>query len=34
MGLHHLGYLLAEVPERNAGALAGCAWPEFVAGVR
>jgi len=30
MGLHHLGYPLAEVPERNAGALAGCVWPELV----
>ncbi|MFD7016052.1 hypothetical protein [Streptomyces sp. NPDC059928] len=27
-GLHWLGYPLAPVPERNASALDGCAWPE------
>ncbi|MGQ4351954.1 hypothetical protein [Streptomyces drozdowiczii] len=31
MGLHHLGYPLADVPERALRALDGCAWPEFVA---
>lgn len=31
MGLHHLGYPLADVPERAQAALAGCAWPETVA---
>jgi Holliday junction resolvasome RuvABC endonuclease subunit len=34
MGLHHLGYPLADVPERNAKALDGCVWPEFVAVAR
>lgn len=28
-----LGYPLAPVPERNRGALAGCAWPELVLAV-
>lgn len=31
MGLHHLGYPLAAVPERALSALDGCAWPETVA---
>lgn len=30
-GLHHLGYPLAEAPERAVKALAGCVWPEIVA---
>lgn len=34
MGLHHFGYPLADVPERNAKALDGCVWPEFVAVAR
>jgi hypothetical protein len=28
MGLHWLGFPLAEVPARHAAALGGCAWPE------
>jgi hypothetical protein len=28
MGLHWLGYPLAEVPAKHAAALAGCQWPE------
>ncbi|MFJ8855147.1 hypothetical protein [Streptomyces sp. NPDC102437] len=31
MGLHHLGYPLATVPDRALKALDGCAWPEMVA---
>lgn len=31
MGLHHLGYPLADAPDRALKALDGCAWPEFVA---
>lgn len=31
MGLDHLGHPLAPVPARNAAALTGCVWPEFVA---
>jgi Holliday junction resolvasome RuvABC endonuclease subunit len=27
MGLHHLGFPLAEVPEKNATGLTGCQWP-------
>jgi Holliday junction resolvasome RuvABC endonuclease subunit len=33
-GLDWLGYPLAEVPERNAKALSGCAWPDLVAVAR
>lgn len=33
-GLHWLGYPLATVPDRNAKALDGCAWPETVAAAR
>lgn len=29
MGLHHLGVPLAEVPEKNATGLGGCAWPDL-----
>jgi hypothetical protein len=29
MGLHRLGYPLAPVPDRHAGALDGVAWPDF-----
>jgi hypothetical protein len=28
MGLHHLGFPLAEVPAKHAAALAGCTWPD------
>jgi hypothetical protein len=31
MGLHHLGFPLAEVPARHAAALAGCQWPDCEA---
>lgn len=34
MGLHHLGYPLADAPERALKALDGCAWPENVAVAR
>ncbi|WP_405391101.1 hypothetical protein OG596_26540 [Streptomyces sp. NBC_01102] len=30
-GLHHLGFPLADAPERALRALDGCAWPETVA---
>ncbi|MGW0550520.1 hypothetical protein, partial [Streptomyces altiplanensis] len=33
-GLHWLGYPLATVPERQAQALDGCAWPEIVAAAQ
>lgn len=31
MGLHHLGYPLADAPDRALKALDGCTWPEFAA---
>lgn len=34
MGLHHLGYPLAPVPEKETAVLAKCAWPETVAVAR
>lgn len=33
MGLHWLGYPLAEVPDRNAAALNGCKWPAGTVAV-
>jgi Holliday junction resolvasome RuvABC endonuclease subunit len=33
MGLDWLGYPLAPVPERNAAAMKGCAWPEQTVAV-